>query len=103
MHEADRPALRPIEADPVVELDDPVDDDRLVLGDLLNHVLDKGVVLTGEVTISIADIDLVRVGLSVVIAAVATLERRAAGSAEVGAPTKGQDANVPLLPPSGRG
>jgi hypothetical protein len=54
--------------------------ERLVLGDLLNHVLDKGVVITGDVVISIADIDLVRVGLSIVLAAAETLdasERRA--------------------------
>ncbi len=46
------------------------DDERLVLGDLLNHVLDKGVVLTGDVTISIADIDLVRLSLAVMLSSV---------------------------------
>ena len=54
-----------------------LDEEQLVLGELLNHVLDKGVVITGSVTISIADIDLIRVGLSVFITAVETLERRA--------------------------
>ncbi|MGI8496576.1 MAG: gas vesicle protein [Gemmatimonadaceae bacterium] len=49
--------------------------EQLVLADLLNHVLDKGVVITGEVTISVADIDLIRVGLSLFLAAVETIER----------------------------
>ena len=49
--------------------------EQLVLADLLNHVLDKGVVITGEVTISVADVDLIRVGLSVLLAAVETIER----------------------------
>ena len=53
---------------------DPLDEE-LVLGDLLNHVLDKGVVITGDVTISVADIDLVRVGLSVLLTGIETEER----------------------------
>ena len=52
------------------------DEQQLVLSDLLNHVLDKGVVITGDVTISVADIDLITLGLSVVLTAVGTLERR---------------------------
>jgi hypothetical protein len=50
------------------------DEQQLVLSELLNHVLDKGVVITGDVTISVGDIDLIKLGLSVVITAVATLE-----------------------------
>lgn len=50
----------------------PVDDERLILGDLLNHVLDKGVVITGDVTVSIAEIDLLRVSLSVMLSSVET-------------------------------
>lgn len=71
-----------------------VEDERLVLGDLLNHVLDKGVVITGDVTISIADIDLVRVGLSVWLTAVESEARR--GAARL------TNADVPLLPDEGR-
>lgn len=52
-------------------------DDELVLSELLNHVLDKGVVIAGDVTISIADIDLVRVGVSLVLSSVETVEGRA--------------------------
>ncbi|HEX5409739.1 MAG TPA: gas vesicle protein [Gemmatimonadaceae bacterium] len=47
-------------------------DERLVLGDLLNHVLDKGVVISGDVTISVADIDLIRVGLNLFITSIQT-------------------------------
>lgn len=55
-------------------LPDPLDEE-LALSDLLNHVLDKGVVISGDVTISVANIDLVRVGLSVLLTGVATEER----------------------------
>lgn len=65
-------------------------DERLVLGDLLNHVLDKGLVITGDVTISIADIDLMRVGLSVMLTSVESEMRR--GAARL------TNADVPLLP-----
>lgn len=58
---------------------EPTDDDALVLSDLLSHVLDKGVVITGDVVISIAGIDLVSVSLSVLITALETLERKSVG------------------------
>jgi hypothetical protein len=51
------------------------DDERLVLGEMLNHVLDKGVVISGDVTISVAGIDLVRAGLTLYLTSVETLER----------------------------
>ena len=47
--------------------DDEIDDEQLVLGDLLNHVLDKGVVISGSVTISIADVDLLAVDLRLLL------------------------------------
>ena len=60
------------------ELDSP-DEDALVLSDLLSHVLDKGVVITGDVIISIAGIDLIAVSLSVLISALETVERKSVG------------------------
>ncbi len=48
--------------------------EQLVLADLLNHVLDRGVVITGEVTLSVANIDLVKVGLSLMLAAAETTD-----------------------------
>jgi hypothetical protein len=58
---------------------EPGDEDALVLSDLLSHVLDKGVVITGDVVISIAGIDLISVSLSVLITALETVERRSVG------------------------
>jgi hypothetical protein len=55
--------------------DDAIEVERLVLGDLLNHVLDKGVVLSGTVTISIANIDLLLVDLRVLLTSVETAMR----------------------------
>ena len=51
---------------------------QLVLSDLVNRVLDKGVVISSHITISIADIDLIQLDLRVLISAVATLQQRAA-------------------------
>jgi hypothetical protein len=75
-------------------------DDSLELGlsDLLNRVLDKGVVISGSVTIAVANIDLVRVELNVLIAAVETELRRSARRAGNRYPS---DADIPLLPPPG--
>jgi gas vesicle structural protein len=42
--------------------------------ELVDRVLNKGVVLTGDVTLSVADVDLVYVGLLVLLASVGTLE-----------------------------
>jgi gas vesicle structural protein len=57
-------------------IDDSIDDEQLVLGDLLNHVLDKGVVISGNVTISIADIDLLVVDLRLLLTSVESSLRR---------------------------
>jgi hypothetical protein len=56
--------------------DEEIDDDQLVLGDLLNHVLDKGVVISGTVTISVADIDLLLLDLRLLLTSVETSMRR---------------------------
>jgi hypothetical protein len=47
---------------------------EVTLLELVDRVLNKGVVLTGDVTLSVAGVDLVYVGLRVLIASVATLE-----------------------------
>ncbi len=51
-------------------------DERLILSDLINRVLDKGVVLSGDVVISVADIDLVRLELHLLLSAVETAVRK---------------------------
>jgi len=47
----------------------------VTLLELVDRVLNKGVVLTGDVTLSVADVDLVYVGLRVLLASVGTLEQ----------------------------
>jgi Gas vesicle protein len=48
---------------------------RIALVDLLDRVLAGGVVITGEVTLSIADVDLVHVSLRALLTSASTLER----------------------------
>lgn len=50
-------------------------ENELELADLLDRALHKGVVLWGEVTISLAGVDLVYLGLKVLVASVDTAER----------------------------
>ncbi|HTS95459.1 MAG TPA: gas vesicle protein [Streptosporangiaceae bacterium] len=50
--------------------DGGVQAERIALVDLLDRVLAGGVVITGEIRLSIADIDLVRVSLQALIASV---------------------------------
>ena len=52
-------------------------DQNSSLVELINRVLDKGVVITGNVTISVAGVDLVYLGLNAVLTSVATARRRA--------------------------
>ena len=54
-------------------------EERVELADLLSHVLDKGVVLKGEVMLAVADIDLVRLDLGLLLTAVETAVRRGGG------------------------
>jgi gas vesicle structural protein len=58
--------------------DDPeiYDEDQLVLSDLINRVLDKGVVISANIVISIADIDLVQLDLRLLISSVNALMAR---------------------------
>ena len=84
--------------DPVLareEENDEVSDEQLVLGDLLNHVLDKGVVISGQVTISIANIDLVMLDLRLILTSVQTAMQRGGLRVEHGS---SRDGDLPLLP-----
>lgn len=47
----------------------------LSLLDALDHLLDRGVVIAGEATISIGDVDLLYLGLNIVLANVDALTR----------------------------
>lgn len=54
--------------------DGSVDEERrIALIDLLDRVLSGGVVITGDITLSIASIDLVRISLRALISSISTL------------------------------
>ena len=50
-------------------------DDELTLLELADRLLNRGVVITGEATISVAGVDLIYLGLNVVLTAVENMTR----------------------------
>jgi hypothetical protein len=50
--------------------------ERVALVDLLDRVLAGGVVITGDVTLSIADVDLVTISLRALVSSVSSLLER---------------------------
>ena len=59
-------------ADEEFELDE---EEELSLLETLDHVLDRGLVIAGEVTIAVADVDLVFLGLNLLLGSVETVDR----------------------------
>ena len=49
--------------------------------ELLDRVLNKGVILTGDLVISVADIDLVYLGVKLMLSSVETMEQLKSGQA----------------------
>jgi hypothetical protein len=49
---------------------------EVALIELVDRVLNRGVVLSGDIMLSVADVDLVYVGLRVLLSSVATLEEQ---------------------------
>jgi hypothetical protein len=49
---------------------------EVALVDLVDRLLAGGVVIAGEITLSVADVDLVHVSLRALVSAVASLEER---------------------------
>ena len=47
--------------------------------ELLDRVLNKGVILTGDVVISVADVDLVYLGIKLLLSSVETMEQLKTG------------------------
>ncbi|MGW6746408.1 gas vesicle protein [Streptomyces sp. NPDC055025] len=83
--------------------DDRMDDlagRQIALIDLLDRLLTGGVVLTGDLTLSIADVDLVRISLRALIVAVRA-EQRPQGPQE--APAERAALERALGPPPGNG
>ena len=56
-------------------------EEQLALVELVDRVLNAGVVLTGDITLAVADVDLVYVGLRVLLASAGTIDRLAAEDA----------------------
>lgn len=54
---------------------------EIALVELVDRVLNKGVVLAGDVTLSVAGVDLVYLGLRVLLASASTLDRMASEQA----------------------
>jgi hypothetical protein len=48
---------------------------NITLLEILDRVLDKGVVISGDVVISVADVDLIYLGLKVLLSSVETIEK----------------------------
>ena len=53
---------------------DLLEQSDLSLLETLDHVLNRGLVITGEITISVADIDLIFIGLNVLMSSVETAQ-----------------------------
>ena len=47
----------------------------VTLLEILDRVLDKGVIISGDMVISVADVDLVYLGLKVLLSSVETMEK----------------------------
>jgi len=61
---------------------DVFDSEQLVLSDLVNRVLDKGVVISANIVISVAAIDLIQLDLKLLISSVATMQQRKEAAAK---------------------
>ena len=48
---------------------------EITLDETLDHLLDRGVVIAGEATISLGDVDLLYLGLNIVLANVDAMKR----------------------------
>ena len=55
---------------------------RIELAEVLSHVLDKGVVLRGEVMLAVADVDLIRLDLGLLLSAVESAMRQGGAGAK---------------------
>src|SRR4051812_2971883 len=91
-----RPSEEPMPDERLPFDDEPLDGEQLVLGDLISRVLDKGLVISGQVTLSVADIDLVALDLRLVLSSVQTAIDR------LGESPRPKDGPPSVLPPSRR-
>jgi hypothetical protein len=61
---------------------DEFDLEELSLLETIDHVLNQGMVISGEIVISVANIDLIYVGLSLLLGSVDTIDRVLEGRQE---------------------
>jgi gas vesicle structural protein len=64
-------------------LEEIYEPEQIVLSDLINRVLDKGVVITSHITISVADIDLIYLDLRLLISSVTAMQNRLVKLADI--------------------
>ena len=77
---------------------------EVTLLELLDRALDKGVVLSGDITLSVANVDLVYVGLRVLLCSIESMHRNApALGVPPGAPATTLSATPPSTPTTTRG
>ena len=72
-----------------MSIDDLLGEPRVELSEVLSHILDKGVVLRGQVMLAVADIDLIRLDLGLLLTAVESALRLPppGGAGALGLPT----------------
>jgi hypothetical protein len=70
-------------------------EEPLDLSDLLNTVLDRGAVVHGEVTIAVADVDLIKLNIGLLLQAIATAERHVGRADAVSHSLAGSMGQVP--------
>ena len=56
----------------ITESGEVLEESELSMLETLDHVLNRGIVIAGEITISVADIDLIFLGLNVLLSSVET-------------------------------
>ncbi|HXI97954.1 MAG TPA: gas vesicle protein GvpJ [Gemmatimonadaceae bacterium] len=80
-----------------MSLDDLFGEPRVELSEVLNHILDKGVVLKGEVMLAVADIDLIKLDLGLLLSAVESAMRtpRVSGARTLGLASPGPESRRP--------
>ena len=77
-HEADQVQVPTAVIRPRTAPEPAIPAERIALVDLLDRVLAGGVVVTGEITLSVADVDLVTVSLRALVTSVSALAESAA-------------------------
>jgi gas vesicle structural protein len=65
---------------------------EVTLLDLVDRILNKGVILWGDITLSVADVDLVYLGLKVLLTSIDKAEKMRHLSADNGRPADGDAA-----------